>query len=206
MNTPSFIYFDLGNVILNFSHQRACRQMAEVAGLSQARVWSVVFDGKLQHRYESGEIDTAEFFESFCQATGTQPDRQQLAEASSDIFWANRPLIPIIAQLRAASFPIGILSNTCPAHWRFICQRFTVIRQYFPTAVLSFEVGSMKPEPVIYRHAISRAGVAAEQIFYVDDRQEHVAAARLSGIDAHLYESACGVYRLLLERGVRINL
>ena len=29
---PKFIYFDLGNVLLRFDHELACRQMAAVAG------------------------------------------------------------------------------------------------------------------------------------------------------------------------------
>jgi len=31
--TCSFLYFDLGNVLLSFCHDRMCLQLAEVAGL-----------------------------------------------------------------------------------------------------------------------------------------------------------------------------
>ena len=37
-NLPKFVYFDLGNVLCSFSNERACRQMAEVAGVSPEAV------------------------------------------------------------------------------------------------------------------------------------------------------------------------
>ena len=33
-----FLYFDLGNVLLHFSHERACRQMAAVASTPEREV------------------------------------------------------------------------------------------------------------------------------------------------------------------------
>jgi HAD superfamily hydrolase (TIGR01509 family) len=50
--------------------------------------------------------------------------------------------------------------------------------------VLSFEAEAMKPDRRIYDAAIQRAGVPADRIFFVDDREENVAGARAAGIDA----------------------
>ena len=40
---PKFIYFDLGNVLLNFSDERACRQMAAVCGATPEAVADAMF-------------------------------------------------------------------------------------------------------------------------------------------------------------------
>ena len=48
------VYFDLGNVLLYFDHQIACRQMAEVAGMTADQVRKVLLDGELLFRYEDG--------------------------------------------------------------------------------------------------------------------------------------------------------
>ena len=35
---PKFLYFDLGRVLLHFSIERMCRQMADVAGIEPGAV------------------------------------------------------------------------------------------------------------------------------------------------------------------------
>jgi putative hydrolase of the HAD superfamily len=66
MQSPQFLYFDLGNVLLWFDHHLAARQMAAVAGVAEERVWRLVFEGELEQRYEAGEIGDREFYEIFC--------------------------------------------------------------------------------------------------------------------------------------------
>jgi putative hydrolase of the HAD superfamily len=109
-------------------------------------------------------------------------------------------------QLKAAGYRLGILSNTSPAHWEFIADgRFTLIRSFFDVCVLSYQVGAMKPEAEIYRAAEVRAGVAAEHVFFVDDRAENVAGARCCGFDAVQYTTAAALAADLRQRGARIN-
>src|SRR5690348_16258110 len=118
MSTPKFFYFDLGKVLLDFDHRHACRRVAAISGVSAERVWDVVFASGLELRYEAGAIDDRAFYESFCQAADARPDREAFERAHSDIFSPNIPLWPIVSGLAAAGYRLGILSNTCPAHWR----------------------------------------------------------------------------------------
>ena len=61
MRTPKFIYFDLGNVLLNFDHDLACRNISEISGLDFDKVKSAVFESDLQKKYEKGAITSREF-------------------------------------------------------------------------------------------------------------------------------------------------
>jgi len=54
----------------------------------------------------------------------------------------------------------------------------------FDQVVISAEEGVMKPDLRIYRLALERLGVAAEQAVFVDDFAENVAAARWAGMHA----------------------
>lgn len=201
-----FIYFDLGNVLLRFDHELACRQMAEVAGVSPHLVREVVFQSQLQWQYERGMISTEEFYESFCRATGRRPDRQQLARAASAIFELNVPVVPLVTQLRAAGYRLGILSNTCEAHWHYVTDgRYRILTELFDVAALSFQLRSLKPEPEIFRRAAELAGVPPEEIFFVDDRQENVAAACRAGLDAVPFTTPADLATALRHRAVRFN-
>ncbi|MCC9605306.1 HAD family phosphatase [Blastopirellula sp. JC732] len=201
-----FFYFDLGNVLLYFDHDRACRQMARVADASVEEVREVVFFSGMQVRYETGEIDTAGFHDYFCHRTGRSPNMAELALAASDIFEPNHPVIEIAETLHAQSRRMGILSNTCACHWDFcIDGRYPFLQDRFEQYVLSYEAKSMKPDGGIYRAAISQAGVAPSSIFFVDDRPENVAGALEAGLDAVLYIGADRLREDLEKRGVAIG-
>ena len=201
-----FIYFDLGNVIVHFSHARSRDQMAQLAGIEPEIVERVVFQDGLQNRYESGEINSEQFAAEFNRLTSARTCTDQLVAAASDIFWLNRPLLPVLAALRWASFPIGILSNTCPAHWQDVLTKSVVLPDYFCQTVLSYEKKCMKPGAQIYRQAIAATGLAPEQIFFTDDRPENVRAAADCGIDAYQFESVPDLIGQLVARGIPLNL
>lgn len=203
---PAFIYFDMGNVLLNFDHRRGARQMAAVANVSPERVWEIVFEGSLLTDYELGRIDAAEFYAAFCAATGSRAERAALEEAASAIFDCNAPMLPLVVQLSASRYRLGVLSNTNASHWDYCRHRFGIIMDgTFEQTVLSYEVGITKPDPEIFRIAADRAGVAPAEIFYVDDCAEHVASACQVGFDAVVFTGAVDVGRQLLARGVRCN-
>jgi HAD superfamily hydrolase (TIGR01549 family) len=117
-------------------------------------------------------------------------------------------MISLIARLIRSSCGLGILSNTCGPHWDHLTQvaRYGVLKNGFDTIVLSHEVGCRKPEPEIFAAAAQMAGVAPERIFFTDDIEEHVVAARAAGWDAEVFASAIGLAEALTRRGLPCDL
>jgi putative hydrolase of the HAD superfamily len=191
--------------LLNFDNDVACRQMAQVAGVEADRVRTAVFASGLQRRWERGEVSNQGFWDEFCRRTDSRPECEPLLKAASDIFSLNCPVIPIVAHLCAAGHRLGVLSNTCPAHWDHVRSVYKVIQEYFETYILSFEVGAMKPVRAIYERAAGAAQVEPEETFFVDDRPEHVAGAREFGWDAELFTTATQLAADLRSRGLRFN-
>lgn len=201
-----FIYFDLGNVLLNFSHRQACEQIAAVAGVSADRIWTLLFESDLEQRFEAGQLDGAAFYEELCAGIGRRPDYQQLLDAGNNIFQVNAAMLPLLAQLRAAGHRMGILSNTCRPHWTHCLKRYSsMLCRIHSTYALSYEIGCVKPDPRIFRAATELAKVAPEEIFFTDDIQAHVEAARAAGWDAVRFTTACELANALRERGIRSN-
>ncbi len=204
--TTSFLYFDLGNVILNFSHRRQCAQMAEVAGCDPELAWQVLYESDLADRTERGELDPRGVYEVFCDATDTRADFEQLEHAGSAIFDLNAPVAAIVAQLRAAGHRLGVLSNTNISHWEYATAgRYGILPQAFELCITSYSVGTMKPDAAIYESAIEAAGVPAAEIFFTDDKQENVDAARRHSLDAEHFTGAAALIRQLRSRGIRAN-
>ena len=93
-------------------------------------------------------------------------------------------------RLADAGNRLAILSNTNPVQWEYIIDgRYPLLavgaaESAFDWAIVSYQVGAMKPDRAIYEAAIRRAGVAAKEVFFTDDRLENVEGARAVGIDA----------------------
>src|SRR5688572_21626250 len=149
-----FIYFDLGNVLLYFEQELVCRQMAQVAGVTADDVRRVVFGGDLSSRFETGAVSRKEFFEAFCRETNTCADVERLELAASDIFRLNQSMLPVVTKLKDAGYRVGLLSNTCESHWRYVCANFKALFPHsFDVLALSFEIGAMKPDERIFIRA-----------------------------------------------------
>ena len=203
-----FIFFDLGKVLVDFDHRICSENVAQITGLGGNVIHEIIFDSGLQSDYESGKITSTQFVERFNQAAGCEIGESRLLDAVSDIFVLNRSMVPLLTQLRAARFPIGILSNTCQAHWDFIMNRSPLLQKIFDPekCVLSFKVGAVKPDPDIYEHARQVAGFVPEQIFFCDDLQRNIDGALAASFQAKVFTTPTRLARELIDAGVKVNL
>lgn len=202
---PKFVYFDLGNVLINFSVDQMLDQVGAAAGITAAAVRAEVLDTGLMRQYELGRLTDREFYEAFCAATGSRPDYDALAAAANEIFSLNLPVLPLAAQLRQTGWPMGILSNTCSMHWEYCLRHYRIVAEAFGVHALSCRIGARKPEAAIFHAAAKLAGVRPEEIFFVDDMAEHVAGARAVGFDAVQFTTAEALAAELRQREIRFN-
>lgn len=210
MSTIEFVFFDLGNVLVHFDPQRGCRNVAEWAGVSPEAVYAAVWEAGLEDRFEQGQVTPQEFAVTVAESLGIALDQldhahQPLLDHLSDMFCPDPAILPVIEALQQQALRLGILSNTCHAHWDFIQrQGWSVADGWSELDVLSYEVGAMKPAPSIYAEAADRAGVAPEAIFFTDDRAENVEAARQAGWQAFPYHHPVQLRTDLRQCGVAL--
>jgi len=205
---PKFFYFDLGNVLLKFSHEVMCRQLAHLFEADPARVHQLLLEGDdcLQAQLESGRIDGATYYEQACASFPTRPEREPFDEAAGRIFQVNPSMLPVLGQLSAAGYRLGLLSNINEIHWDWIQRRnYSLIPAAFSVCALSYELRVMKPHADIYHKAAQLCETAPHDIFFVDDVPENVAGARLAGWDAVLYTTTPALVVELRRRGVEFN-
>jgi len=201
-----FIYFDLGNVLLYFDHRKASAALAAVSGWTPEQVYQFVFRTDLNHRCDGGLVDAAEFCRTFREKTGCSADDADIQLASSDIFRVNAPMKAIVSQLRAAGHRLGILSNTCDMHFDWFADgRYPPIPDAFEVVILSYRLKLMKPQPEIYLEAARQAGVAPQDVFYVDDLPANVEGAKRVGFDAVLFTTPAAYAEELRRRDIRFN-
>ncbi len=145
--------FDLGNVLLRFSHERMAAQVADACGRPPAWVKAWLIDGGRQWRYERGEITEADFAAELSRDAGRTVSVFTFRRALADIFEPNPPMEKYVRELRRQGSRLVLLSNTCASHIAWIRERYTVLEP-FDELVLSHEVGAMKPDAPIYHAAL----------------------------------------------------
>ena len=203
VETPQFLYFDLGKVLFNFDHSRVCKQLAEVAGLPLGDTQAFFSENDFHIQLETGEITPRQAYEEFCTQMKVSPSFDEVMFAVSDIFWINDPILSLVSRLAMANTPMGILSNTSAPHWDFLQNGKFPLLSMFQLAALSFELKSMKPDGAIYKAAEEMAGFSGSQVFFTDDRQENIDGALAAGWQAELFTSASKLEETLRGLGVR---
>jgi len=63
------------------------------------------------------------------------------------------------------------------------------------------EVGVAKPSPEIYAHVVAQLGFAPNEIFFTDDSQRNVDAARVAGWHAHHFTGRATLCTALVDAG-----
>ena len=192
------VFFDLGNVILFFDHQKMIRQIAEFAQVDV----SVIAPAMMQYLdpFERGTIDSRTLYHALCELSGQTLDFKGLQMAMSDIFQINEPMVALIKTLKKNQVPLYLLSNTCDAHFNFAYTHFPILH-LFDGYVLSYEVGARKPEKKIYEHALTMANCLPENSFYTDDIPEYIEAAKQLRFDAELFTHHNPLTQQLIARG-----
>jgi len=199
---PQALLFDLGDVIIGLDFPKAYEAAAKLSPFSVDEMPRVISRAKLAGPYERGEISNKQFHRRFCEALEMSLDYDRFEHLWGDMFQLETLLPDELFKELARNYRLLLLSNTNDIHFRFIRERYPVLR-HFDDFVLSYEVGVMKPDAGIYAEAVRRAGAAAAECFFVDDKQVNVDAARKAGIDAVRFQGRETFERQLRERGIR---
>lgn len=80
-------------------------------------------------------------------------------------------VIPALEALRARGVPLAMVTNGDASHQRRKIDRHDLER-FFDVIVVEGEMGVGKPEEVVYRYALSKLGVKAEEAWMVGDNLE----------------------------------
>jgi glucose-1-phosphatase len=198
------VIFDLGRVIVPLEYRRGYEQIETLCGIPAAELPGRIAKTGLVPRLERGEIEPREFVRQFAEDLNLQITYDQFCKIWCSIFLPET-LIPeeLLIGIRR-NYRLLLLSNTNAIHFEMIRGNYPLLR-HFDSLILSYEVGAMKPSPIIYRRAIEEARCLSEECFFTDDMAEYVEGARREGIDAVQFQSAAQIEDELKSRGVTLK-
>lgn len=182
------VIFDLGNVILPFDPLKPCRLLARQVGKSAEEVCELIYNNDLERAFEAGEIEGHQFTQAAGKLLGLSLDEDRFRQLWADMFVENGDVSAIVRDVRRHC-PLMLLSNTNRWHWEHARKNYSVLSE-FDSAVLSFEVGVLKPDPRIFQTALDLVEPGGQAVF-IDDIPANIEAARqmgMTGIDFHCAE------------------
>jgi 2-haloacid dehalogenase len=110
----------------------------------------------------------------------------------------------VLRDLHAAGVPLIGLTNWSDELYHGHAPRLFDFLALFDDVVVSGTEQLAKPDPAIYRLAIERCGLPAEQLVFIDDRQVNVDAADALGMHGVLFTDAAELRSRLSALGLPV--
>lgn len=198
------IFCDLGGVCITVDPGPAVKDLAFMSRRSEAEVHDLIFNSGLIDRFERGEINGQQFHKLVRRNLAIHPTFARFKTLWSGIFGPIYGMDDILARLKL-DWKLFVVSNTNEIHFPFIALTNPIVR-HFSGFFLSYELGHLKPEPEFFQKTIDRSGFAPDEILYIDDRPDFVAAGRAQGLQGLVFTEPWALQEWFMDRGVAFSL
>jgi putative hydrolase of the HAD superfamily len=192
------LLFDLGGVLMDFAGFEELRRLLP-GSLRRSEVRDRWIHSPAVQRFERGGITARRFAEAVIEDLEISLEPPEFLAAFVE--WARPPYPGAIELLQRLGkhYRIAALSNANELHTPLHRKRFehVIDRLYF-----SDQIGSVKPEPEIFRYVIADLAVPASKIAFFDDTDVNVAAGRAAGMAAFEVDGLAALEAQLLELGM----
>lgn len=195
LNGIDAFLFDLGNVLVRFSHETMMVQMAAVTGQSVLRIRQLLVDEGLLVALESGELTEEAFVRAFQNDAKKPFSSESFLLAMADIFTPIPETVALLPRLKSLGKRLVLVSNTSSIHFCREQRRQPWLSQ-FHAHVLSYKIGIMKPHAAFYRHALNESGTSADRCLFIDDIAANVEGASEAGFQTHHFVNVDDFLRL----------
>ena len=185
MPEVKWVFFDIGNVLLFFDHEKALANLAHLTNAGVATLRSMFLTDTFFDDFERGAVDKAKFF-AMVRSLNPEAKDAEIVEAASDIFVVNQPMVKLLDGLKKSGVSLGLLSNTNEVHVEYMRSHYH-FHDTVDVPIYSHEVGARKPERPIFEAALKGAGCSSDECLYFDDIPEYTAMARNLGLQSITY-------------------
>jgi HAD superfamily hydrolase (TIGR01509 family) len=198
------ILFDFGNVIGFFDHRHATRRFAPVSTMAEGEMLPALYNGPLEHEFESGRMAADEFVAHAIELIGYRDSPKQFRRHFVDIFTPNPPVIELIPRLKP-THRIVLASNTNMLHSAHFRETYADVLWHFDALGMSFQAGVRKPAAEFFAYVAKLACTTPAECLFIDDVAMNVEEARAVGMKAIQYSPEVDLIRALAEHGVKVT-
>lgn len=183
------VVFDVGNVMVRWSPADIVHRCFDLAPDTDANTWraDAIFRSAIWRRLNLGELSTAEAERAYQAEFGlTKEETAKLFFHVMDHQHVIEGTVAIAKRLKQSGTRVLGLTDNVHEIVAYHKARNS-FWELFEGAVVSAEIGLMKPDPAIFRHLLETFSLAAGETVFFDDYDVNIDGARSVGIEARLF-------------------
>jgi FMN phosphatase YigB (HAD superfamily) len=185
---PRAVIFDVGRVIIQVDLSRSMGALGKRDAMDHVQVLRELEADPRWIDWQEGRMSPRDWHAHLAQKLGFSYDFDEFCAIWNSVL-APEPLLPdSLFERLAEKCRLGLLSNTDPIHVAHFEANYSFVR-LFPARIYSCHVGSSKPSPMIYHHALREVDALPDEAMFIDDLRENVMAAASLGINAFHFTS-----------------
>ena len=181
MTIKAFV-FDCGGVLLRDGDISAYQEWEAELGLKPGDLRERLWEGEPWTSAECGKLTDAQFWAQIGEHFGLS-DAEQIATLREQ-FWntwvIDEQVLALVERVRE-KYRVAMLSNSTDALKDLLENRYHVADR-FEIIVNSALLGTAKPDQAIYKEMLRQLDLKANEVVFIDDRAENIAAAAAMGI------------------------
>lgn len=178
-----FVYFDIGDTLV--AEVNAATIMNAI-GLKE----KIFREAYIKHNKDmsKGKLNPSDFIEGLKNNLHiSQEEAFEKWNTASKNLAIIEPMHQLAKDLKA-KYKIGLLSNIYKGHFEIFYGSGKIPQIEYNAVIKSCDEGIAKPEKEIFNLAQKLAGVPAKEIFFIDNKKEHIAVARELGWQGYLFD------------------
>ncbi len=197
------IVFDMGNVLYSFDYHNAHEGLAPYFDIDFDTFNREIVYGKTKEECDCGRITPRELYQWIVETYGLRCEYSVFRTAWQSIFTPIPEMIELGIGLRK-QYGVYLLSTTDEAHMDEQ-KANTELLQVTDRLGLSYELGAIKPDRVIYERFLEMFDLKGETCVFIDDIEENARGAEQVGMVWIHHRSTEETKAQLKELGIKIS-
>lgn len=196
------LVMDLGGVTCRWLPDRRLVALAELSGLPPATIDQLVFTSGFDDAGERGLFPDDAFAVELARLLGLPATDEGLARLRAAWVLAFEPDERVLALIARATVPTALFTNNGPLLEAGLEHELVAVGGVFDRLAFSWRLGTAKPDPAAFAACSTWLDAEPARVFFVDDSEANVAAARAAGWTAHRHTHALDLTAALDRAGI----
>ena len=196
------VLIDIGGVCVSYPYSVMADVFQRRFGTDREKALRILREEAVA--FDLGSITVREFCSNVSKRLELSVRTDEFTSLLDSSIMPDQEVLSLLDRIRNSNgWTVVALSNMPEYTWNML-KRSYGFDTLFDDAVLSYEVGTAKPERRMFEIAVEVAGLPASECVFIDDAPENVRAAQRFGLISHLFRTVRGLADFLAENGAKV--
>ncbi len=181
------VVFDLGGVAAQFLPERRLAALAAVSGRQPQDVYRLLWKSGFDDDCDIGVYSAQQAFDYIQTAIGLPSTYADFMAIWAFAFEPNQEVLALIDSIRPG-VRTALLTNNGPVLQEALSSELPTVASKFDELFFACQIGHLKPDQRVFEHVTKSLDLAPDEIAFIDDSPQNVAAAQRFGWTSHVFQ------------------